>query len=372
MHVYKMLTIKVTVIFAVLFMSGVPPLEAGSDTDKGIESFLNQLYKGRADLISQTNKENIEIYYLLDHSASRYAMRQELHRNQYIHAWGERRGINFVDAVSDIRITRIKSDGNTAQVSLVQSLKLSYVYLNKILPPQSFGIGTRHVLTLKKMKGDWYLYKEWYLDPLDENSQLIPDTATKLAPSANYKKDFPVGNQYNRDRAVAFANKYAGIAWGAGNNHRYNPKYMDYTSKGGDCTNFASQVIGDQDEGGGLHMSGGWRYFYPVGGSKLWVQTDGFKNYLIRSGYGKVIIQGLFTEVVNPTEKFPNGAISELLPGDLIAYVMHGDVDHFSIVTGFDENGYPLVNSHTADRYRVPFDLGWDKHTGYLLIHMND
>ncbi|MDT2264397.1 hypothetical protein P7H17_02880 [Paenibacillus larvae] len=39
---------------------------------------------------------------------------------------------------------------------------------------------------------------------------------------------------------------------------------------------------------------------------------------------------------------------------------------------GHDAKGYPLVNSHTADRYRVPFDLGWDKSTKYLLIHIND
>ena len=49
---------------------------------------------------------------------------------------------------------------------------------------------------------------------------------------------------------------------------------------------------------------------------------------------------------------------------------MQGDVDHFSVVVGYDNQGYPLVNSHTADRYRVPFDLGWDKHTKYLLIHI--
>jgi len=140
--------------------------------------------------------------------------------------------------------------------------------------------------------------------------------------------------------------------------------------QGGDCTNFASQVIGDPKEGGGLPMTRNWRYFYGKEGSESWIRTDSFKHFLIRSGYGKVIASGGFQDIVRPTAKFPHGAVSQLLPGDLIAFVMHGDVDHFSVVVGFDHQGYPLVNSHTADRYRVPFDLGWDKYTKYLLIHI--
>jgi hypothetical protein len=42
----------------------------------------------------------------------------------------------------------------------------------------------------------------------------------------------------------------------------------------------------------------------------------------------------MFSDVVKPTNRFPNGAISQLKPGDLIGYEMKGDVDHFCIVTG--------------------------------------
>lgn len=85
-----------------------------------------------------------------------------------------------------------------------------------------------------------------------------------------------------------------------------------------------------------------------------------------------MIAKGKFPDVVKPSEKHPAGAIAKLQPGDLIGYEMKGDVDHFSVVVGFDDYGYPLVNSHTADRYRVPFDLGWDRYTSYWLIHIRD
>ncbi len=171
---------------------------------------------------------------------------------------------------------------------------------------------------------------------------------------------------------MAYANKYAGAAWGAGNNGRYNAKYRDYTYQGGDCTNFTSQALGDREEGGGLLMTGGWRYVKKFRRQCCLGANRRVKIFLLYSGYGRLIKSGTFTEVVQPSKKHPRGAAAELKPGDVIAYVMNNDVDHFSIVVGHDDNGYPLVNSHTADRYRMPFDLGWDKSTSYMLIHIND
>ncbi|WP_438431855.1 amidase domain-containing protein [Gorillibacterium sp. sgz500922] len=215
--------------------------------------------------------------------------------------------------------------------------------------------------------------REWYLDPLDEDPNKIAEGVDGTAPAVKAIHEEPAGKRYNRDRAVKYANKYAGAAWGAGNRHRYNKKYLDYTDKGGDCTNFASQVIGDSEEGGGLPMINGWRSVNRSGGTRLWVQTDAFRHFLQASGYGRLVAQGDFHEIVTPTRNHPEGAISKLRPGDLIGYVLdNNDTDHFSVVVGFDDYGYPLVNSHTADRYRVPFDLGWDRQTKYQLIHIRD
>ncbi|UNK16206.1 amidase domain-containing protein [Paenibacillus sp. N3/727] len=354
----------------VLLYGGVSETFA-KNSEEEVITFLNDLFVARSNFL--VNKpSNVAKYYDQTSKTSRNAYRVEQKRMTYLNTWGNHRGIHFTDSQSGIRITRIQIEGDTAKVSLAHSQKLSYMYVDKILHPQSFGIGTWHAITLKKKDGAWIVFKEWYLDPLEENPKLI---AGKLGGAVHFpphKKEVKDGEKYKRQKAVAYANKYAGTAWGAGNKGRYNSKYVNYNVKGGDCTNFASQVIGDQEEGGGLKMMGPWRYHYSAGGNRTWVQTDAFKNFIVRSGYGKVIASGSFSDLIKPTRKHPHSAFAKLLPGDLIAHVLDNDVDHFSVVTGFDDKGYPLVNSHSADRFRAPFDLGWDKHTKYILIHIND
>ncbi|RKP58329.1 hypothetical protein D7Z26_00805 [Cohnella endophytica] len=319
----------------------------------------------------------LDRYYLSAEKSSMNALKQEIIRKEYIHAWADQRKLLFMRAESHIRVPRIRFEGEHVKVSVMLSQKLEYAY-EPFAFQQSFGVGTRHALTLTKKNGHWHVLREWYSDPLNENPNLISksDESFPNPQILNYARtsnpNKGKGN-YRRDLALAYANKYAGTAWGAGNKNRYNRKYRDYTSLGGDCTNFASQVIGDPIEGGGLPMTSNWRYWFNSGGSHPWVQTDRFRKFLQTSGYARFIASGTFDEIIRPSEKYPYGAIGELKPGDLIAYVLHGeDVDHFGILVGYDDYGYPLVNSHTADRHRVPFDLGWDQHTKYQLIHIRD
>lgn len=348
--------------------------EAEPAKQDNVTLFLQELFDDRTRLLMDQDKTHIEDHYLLkDKRSSQYAYLHELNRAEYIHEWAKLRKIKFVNAESSIRIARAEVLGDTAKVSLVQSLKLSYEYIDSYPGQHDFGIGTRHGITLRKKDSRWYVEREWYSDPLEENLKKIERSDLSFIPHKDPVPSEKVIHKYNRARAVEYANKYAGITWGAGNRQRYNQKYLDYNSKGGDCTNFSSQVIGDKEEGGGLPMKSGWHYLYANGGSQAWVQTDAFKNFLIRSGYVRIIGQGSFSDIVHSVnERQQHLNRPQLLPGDLIAYVLKGDVDHFSVVVGFDQGGYPLVNSHTADRFRVPFDLGWDKNTKYLLIHIQD
>lgn len=369
----KMVT--AVIMLCLVLLTYRPEITAASNDkqENEVRVFLDKLYKQRADVLINHNAKQLENYYLKGSKVSKFAYRNEENRTNYLNEWALKRAIKLVKANSDIRIVRLKLANDTAKVSLVQSLKVDYTYLNKYVPIQSFGIGTEHFITLKKVDNDWKVYKEWYLDPLDENPSKIAATEDGLSPSVKYEQKLVDGKRYRRARAVEYANKYAGAAWGAGNDHRYNRKYANYSGRGGDCTNFASQVVGDEEEGGGLPKTGGWRYFSRKGGSEAWIRTDSFYNFLIYSGYGKLLGRGNFRDIVTPSAKHPNGALSQIQPGDLIGYIISGsDVDHFSIVVGFDDYGYPLVNSHSADRYRVPFDLGWDQHTKYLLVHIKD
>ncbi|MCD9025347.1 amidase domain-containing protein [Cohnella sp. NL03-T5] len=367
------------ICFALNTYSFAGASNAYTEAELEVVHFLQELFDARSQyLLSKDEKEILNPYYLPTETLSRHALRQEEMRKQYIHAWAAQRKIQFVRAESHIRIPRIRMEGDRARVSVVQSQKLDYTYMEPISINQSFGVGTRHALILIKKDGKWHVLKEWYSDPLNENPKLISKMDENFPnPSIHeHLKSTSIAkgkSKYRRDRAVAYANKYAGAAWGAGNDKRYNKKYVDYTSKGGDCTNFASQVIGDPKEGGGLQMTANWQYWFNSGGSHTWVQTDRFSRFLQNSGYVRVIAKGTFEEITKVSKDHPYGVIGQLKPGDLIAYILHGnDVDHFGVLVGFDDYGYPLVNSHTADRHRVPFDLGWDQHTRYLLIHIRD
>ncbi|AZK48118.1 hypothetical protein EIM92_19685 [Paenibacillus lentus] len=374
MKLTNKMTSAVIILCLVLFAYR-PEITTASDDkqENEVRVFLNKLYRQRADVLIKRNTKQLENYYFNGSKVSKHAYHNEMNRTNYLNEWATKRSIKLVMADSDIRIIRLKLSNNTAKISLVQSLKIDYTYLNKYVPVQSFGIGTEHFITLKKIDNDWKVYKEWYLDPLNENPNKIAATEDGLSPSVSYKQELVDGQKYRRARAVEYANKYAGTAWGAGNNHRYNRKYADYSGRGGDCTNFASQVVGDEEEGGGLPKTGAWRYFFKKGGSEAWIRTDSFYNFILYSGYGKLLAKGHFRDMITPSTKYPNGAISHIQPGDLIGYIISGsDVDHFSVVVGFDDYGYPLVNSHSADRYRVPFDLGWDQYTNYLLVHIKD
>jgi hypothetical protein len=361
------------------FLSNVPhyALASGTQEKDEISTALNVLYKDRAqNLLNSALEKRLESYYIPSLNSSKFALGIEVTRAKYLQAWASNRNIKFTDSQSEVHIVRIRLDQDHAHVVLIQRNRLEYIYLNKIIKPQVFGLGTRHVLTLKKINNRWHVLKEWYLDPLDEDPKLVAENIDRFPSPVNEDVTNGSGSRdksvtYNREKALAYANKYAGLAWGAGNNNRYNRKYRDYTGLGGDCTNFVSQVLGDPQEGGGLPMTKRW-FSNPSGGSQAWVSTDGLVDFLLHSGYARLIVKGTFEAVVKPTDKHPHGAIMKLKPGDLIAYEMKGDVDHFSIIVGFDENGYPLVNSHTTDRYRVPFDLGWDKNTKYWLFHVRD
>lgn len=363
------------IAFCMLFLScaGTALADPILHQQEEVVHFLTKLYEVRASHLIYGDDAVLNGLYA-DRKSGQVARNHEIDRAKYVRAWALKRNLDFVNASTSIRIVRMRETNGFIQASVIQSLKLSYIHHHPDATVQHCGLGTRHVVKLVKQDDGWRVASEWYSDPLEENPERIPVWRISEDEIDN---DTPVVKKssklhYDRAKAVEYADKYAGAAWGAGNNSRYNRKYRDYTPLGGDCTNFASQVIGDAEEGGGLKMTSTWQYWKNAGGSHTWVQTDKLKNFLLFSGYGKVVAKGYYADVYYPRDKFPNGAFASLKPGDLIAYEMSGDIDHFAIFMGMDDHGYPLVNCHTADRFHVPFDLGWDNATRYWLIHIRD
>lgn len=342
---------------------------------------LQELYAYRASLLitGVDGSELPRIYYPGSRTAQ-WALEHEQNKVRYMQTWARSRGVKLVEAEPFLKISWFRPRGDTVQLGIVQTLRLGYSYPDEEAQGivNEFGIGTRHWLELAKKDGVWLIRREWYTDPLGDDTLIyrptpavglaVPEGVDPTTPPPPEQGDKP---RYDRLKAAAYADKYAGSAWGAGNDGKYNPRYRDYNGIGGDCTNFVSQVLGDKKEGGGLPRDGAWAY-YGSGGSVAWVQTDSFAHWLRYSGRARLVARGRFADVTTPNDNFPQGAIRALKLGDVVAFEEKNDVQHFSVITAFDSKGYPMVNAHTADRYHSPWDLGWDRSAYFWLFHLVD
>ena len=163
-----------------------------------------------------------------------------------------------------------------------------------------------------------------------------------------------------QEKAIAYAHKYCGAAADEEDGLMFNKKYKDFNGDGGDCANFASQIM---YESGRFKKNALWNY-EKGSATKAWVNAQGFKNYIINSGRGSYIAKGGYEEVYREAYN--------LKPGDFVGYEKKGRITHVSTVTGFDSKGYPLVTCHNTDRLLVPWDLGWsDKAIRFHLIRVN-
>jgi hypothetical protein len=361
-------------IWGILFFNKT--LSTVADNKEEIKPFLDAFFESRGNVLLSGNIKDIEKYYDTANTYGKWALEHEMRRINYVKGWSEKRNLKFTEAQSIYRIKSIKVGEQSIWLYLVETMKMGYEYNVKPNIINYMGLGIRHSIQLVKVDGKWVIRRDWYYDPLDEDSAFIDiSPADGIAPEISPANSTPAGDSqnkkkgnYDREGAVRYADTYAGAAWGSGNNYEYNKKYRDYNGVGGDCTNFASQVL---HEGGGLKMDYVWN-FNGRDSSTAWAQAPALFNYLIYNGKGRLIAQGTYTNMVKPSDTHPSGAIRELQKGDLICYAEKGEIVHFGVVTGFDSYGIPVVNTHTSDRYHVPFDLGWDKKVIYRFIHIND
>lgn len=143
--------------------------------------------------------------------------------------------------------------------------------------------------------------------------------------------------EYNREAAVAYARRWA---------FARNPKYYDFSSIGGDCTNFASQCL---FAGCGVMndtLDVGWFYRSANDRAAAWTGVEYFYRFLIANaqngvGDGK----GPFAEEV---------PLSRVEIGDFVQFGRGtGDFYHTPIVVGFSGD-MPLVAAHTNDAFARP------------------
>lgn len=349
-----------------------------------LKNEIEKIYNTRDAAFISGNLNSLKPLFDSSQQYGKWSLEHEIRRVKYLKSWSKQREVKFINVESFVRVKRIYNKGSKIIVSLEESYKFDYLYPKDLTQTvNSFGVGIRHTLTLIKKNDLNKIYSDWYTDCFEDAMGSYSGDIGDGVVTTNYEKTLSVYKTevkaakpyYNREKAVDYADKYCGAAWGSDNNYKYNKKYNDYNGIGGDCTNFASQVLGDS-EGGGLPQDGSWYCSSTKNmrcpGTRAWVNVNGLKDYLLYSGKGSQIKKGTFKELTTPTSNYSQGVISRLKPGDLICYEKKGDPDHFAIVTSIDSHGYPLVNSHTTDRYHVPWDLGWsDNRIKFILIHIN-
>jgi len=391
------------ILFNITYSCSAAPNEKENPQDNAEESkeevkeetaqeALLRIYNDRNKVFITGDMSILKEFFDTNQRTSLWALEHEVKRVKYLRHWAQERGIEFTNIHSEIRVKRNSSRGGKYVMALEESYRFDYAYSDEPSIINSFGVGIRHGVSMIKKNNKWIIFNDWYTDcfedaiagftgTIPENTASTSDLGNKKPIKNNIPRTAVIGNSiayrgYNREKAVEYADKYCGAAWGSGNNYKYNKLYRDFNGIGGDCTNFVSQVLGDKKEGGGLHFSGGWHCEYNKyggsQGSRAWVNADGLRDYLIYSGKGSLIKKGTFKELAYGNQYNATPAVDRLQLGDLIAYQKKNDIDHFGVVTARDSKGYPLINSHTTDRYHVPWDLGWgDKWIKFHLIHIN-
>lgn len=142
---------------------------------------------------------------------------------------------------------------------------------------------------------------------------------------------------YNRTNAVAYAHK-----WAFGR----NPQYYDFEHIGGDCTNFASQVL---YAGSGVMNptpTFGWYYYNLYNRSPAWTSVRFFYHFLTNNqGFGPVVVE---------TD------ISQVEPGDIVQLSFDGEsFSHSPVVVSVGKSpsvSNILVAAHTYDADNRPLD----------------
>ena len=141
---------------------------------------------------------------------------------------------------------------------------------------------------------------------------------------------------YDRNAVVAYARRWA---------FARNPKYYNFDSIGGDCTNFASQCLFAGIGVMNFTPDLGWYYRSLGNRAPAWTGVEFFYRFLTANADGVGAGNGPFAKLV---EK------SELEIGDFVQFGREtGDFYHTPVVVGF-LRGEPLLSAHTSDAFMRP------------------
>jgi hypothetical protein len=348
------------ILFTALF-SSIPKIASVIANEDEIKETINHIFITKSKAMLVHDIESMDSIYDKSNKLGLWAFEHEEKKMKYLSNWSEKQGVKFIDIIPTVLVRRIRGGDGKYSVNLLCSTEYKYIYETSPQEENSFRIGTYHIISLKEEEGNFLITKEWYTDPFADSLNLenLKVDSIKEYILSQTQRDFS-GLSKRRLDAVSYAYKYSGAANEEKYGFTYNKQYGDFNPQGGDCANFASQIL---FEGGKFKKNSTWNFSNRTG-SRAWLNAQGFKDYMVGSGRASVIAHGSYEKVYKASYK--------LRPGDFVAYEKKGKVTHISVVTDADSKGYALVNCHNTDRNRVPWDLGWsNKNIKFWLVSVH-
>lgn len=313
---------------------------------------LQNLFDYRNKAILEQNEEILKELYDTDKKTGLWAYEHEVEKMKYLKNWSSKQGVTFNDIKTKVKIRKVK-EKETDLYGIICNVATdyNYSYENEKDVKNIFRIGTEHYLNVKIKDNQYIITKEWYTDPFADSLNLenIKSDDIRSYILAQQKPDIQLIQE--QQKAIDYAHRYCGVSTEEEYEFKFNREYKNFNPDGGDCANFASQIM---YESGRFKKNSIWNY-NNRDGTKAWVNAQGFKNYILNSGRGSLICKGSYEETYKESYN--------LRPGDFVAYEKGGRITHVSTVTGMDSKGYPLVTCHNTDRLLVPWDLGWSNKT---------
>ena len=313
---------------------------------------LQNLFDYRNKAILEQNEEILKELYDTDKKTGLWAYEHEVEKMKYLKNWSSKQGVTFNDIKTKVKIRKVK-EKETDLYGIICNVATdyNYSYENEKDVKNIFRIGTEHYLNVKIKDNQYIITKEWYTDPFADSLNLenIKSDDIRSYILAQQKPDIQLTQE--QQKAIDYAHRYCGVSTEEEYEFKFNREYKNFNPDGGDCANFASQIM---YESGRFKKNSIWNYNTRYG-TKAWVNALAFKNYILNSGRGSLICKGSYEETYKESYN--------LRPGDFVAYEKGGRITHVSTVTGMDSKGYPLVTCHNTDRLLVPWDLGWSNKT---------
>ena len=322
--------------------------DTNDELKQKFQPLVENIFLNRNSAILTRDCEGLKVFYDLDKKVGKWAYENEVTKTKYFTNWCEKQCVSFTKINSIIKVSKVKEiEKDVYNIICYACTKFCYSYEDEPNIENYFKLGTCHYINLKKDNDKYIIIKEWYTDPLADSLDLnnIECTEIKSTILSHKKPDFTIDER--TQKAIDYAHEYCGISDNDEHLFKYNKEYKNFNPDGGDCANFASQIM---FEGGGFKKNSVWNYCNKSA-TNAWINAQGFKNYLINSGRGTYIAKGYYCDTYKDS--------FNLRPGDIVAYEKKGRITHVSTVTGLDSKGYPLVTCHNTDRMLVPYDLGW-------------